>query len=113
MPENNAPKNLFNNRGLTPHLTCFQICVLDSVGKTKRRGAEIREILESWGIKQSEQGFSAAMKTLERAGFIESGYAHSHVPMKRGTLREKFFERTRLGDKCFDQVQNFFETLRF
>ena len=88
-----------------PKLTILQICILNLMGGSQVKGAELRDLLERNDNPLSIPGFSSVMLRLEKAGLVTGSYVTTQV--NGHTIREKYFEVTSEGEKALSEAQDY------
>ena len=89
-----------------PPITNLQYLVLDALHQEERAGRDLRELLASFGIKNSAPAFYQMMARLESAGLAEGWYDQKLVGGQN--VKEQRYRLTRAGARAAASTRQFY-----
>jgi DNA-binding PadR family transcriptional regulator len=89
-----------------PPITHLQFLVIEALAETEQAGRDLRDLLASYGVRNSAPAFYQMMARLETAGLVEGWYDQKLVGGQN--VKERRYRITKTGERSVDATRNFY-----
>jgi len=89
-----------------PPVTHLQFLVLEALAEAEQAGRDLRDLLATYGVRNSAPAFYQMMARLEASDLVEGWYDQKLVAGQN--VKERRYRLTKAGERSVETTRNFY-----